>query len=103
MGIFYSAAVHPAVAIQQGISAAAAPGGAANAGVLIKQATDDIKSKLDVTRVAVAGAIALLLLAAAIWTKYLGYEDISKTLMTSFTGFSGIVLGALGGEASKAA
>ncbi len=31
------------------------------------------------------------------------HPDIAKTLMTSFTSFSGIVLGLLGGEAQKSA
>ena len=45
--------------------------------------------------------IAGALLLAAIWTAQHNLPDISKTLMNSFAGFSGIVLGLLGGEAQK--
>ncbi len=46
--------------------------------------------------------IAVALLLGAIWTAQHGLADISKALMTSFTAYSGIVLGLLGGEAQKA-
>ena len=46
--------------------------------------------------------IAVALLLGAIWTALHGLTDISKVLMTTFTGYSGIVLGLLGGEAQKA-
>jgi hypothetical protein len=45
--------------------------------------------------------IAAALLAGGIWTGLHNLPDISKELMTSFSGFSGIVLGLLGGEAQK--
>lgn len=45
--------------------------------------------------------IALALLLGAIWTGQHNLPDISKTLMNSFSGFSGLVLGLLGGEAQK--
>ncbi len=45
--------------------------------------------------------ISALLLIAAIWTKQHNLDDISKDLMNAFTGFSGLVLGLLGGEAQK--
>jgi hypothetical protein len=50
-----------------------------------------------------AVVICAVLLALAIWTKGKGkdYDDISTTLLTSFTAFSGLVLGLLGGEAQK--
>ena len=46
--------------------------------------------------------ISVALLLGAIWTAQHNLPDISKALMTSFTAFSGIVLGLLGGEAQKA-
>jgi hypothetical protein len=48
-----------------------------------------------------AVVIAAALLAGAVWTGLHNLPDISKALMTSFSGFSGIVLGLLGGEAQK--
>src|SRR5271170_5552504 len=45
--------------------------------------------------------ISCALLAAAIWADQHNLPDISKDLMNSFAGFSGIVLGLLGGEAQK--
>lgn len=45
--------------------------------------------------------ISIALLGAAIWAKQHNLDDISMTLMNSFTGFSGIVLGLLGGEAQQ--
>jgi hypothetical protein len=41
------------------------------------------------------------LLVAAIWTAQHNLPDISKDLMHSFAGYSGIVVGLLGGEAQK--
>jgi len=41
------------------------------------------------------------LLSGAIWTAQHNLADISKALLNSFAGFSGIVLGLLGGEAQK--
>jgi hypothetical protein len=43
--------------------------------------------------------IAVALLLGAIWTEQHDLPDISKVLMDSFSGFSGLVLGLLGGEA----
>jgi hypothetical protein len=48
-----------------------------------------------------AVVIAGALLWAGIWTAQHNLPDISKCLMNSFAGFSGIVLGLLGGEAQK--
>ena len=45
--------------------------------------------------------IAAALLAGGIWAAQHNLPDISKNLMYSFDGFSGIVLGLLGGEAQK--
>jgi hypothetical protein len=52
-------------------------------------------------RFAAAVTIACGLLLGAIWTGQHNLADISKELMTSFSGFSGLVLGLLGGEAQK--
>jgi hypothetical protein len=52
-------------------------------------------------RFAGAFLISCALLLAAIWTANHNLPDISKDLMNSFAGFSGIVLGLLGGEAQK--
>jgi len=41
------------------------------------------------------------LLWASIWTAQQNLPDISKALLNSFAGFSGLVLGLLGGEAQK--
>ncbi len=48
-----------------------------------------------------AVVIAVLLLVGAIWTGENSLPDISKSLMTSFQAFSGLVAGLLGGEAQK--
>ena len=45
--------------------------------------------------------IAGALLGAGIWTAQHNLPDISKDLMNSFAGFSGLALGLLGGEAQK--
>lgn len=45
--------------------------------------------------------ISGVLLWGAIWTEQHNLHDISRALMNSFAGFSGIVLGLLGGEAQK--
>ena len=45
--------------------------------------------------------IAIALLLGAIWTGQHNLPDISKALMSSFTGYSGLILGLLGGEAQK--
>ena len=53
-------------------------------------------------RFGAAVAIAAVLLLCAIWTgRQPDLKDISKVLMNSFSGFSGLVLGMLGGEAQK--
>ncbi len=45
--------------------------------------------------------IAVALLWGGIWTAQHNLPDISKDLMNCFVGFSGLVLGLLGGEAQK--
>jgi len=48
-----------------------------------------------------AVVIAGALLWGAVWAAQHNLPDISKDLMNSFAGYSGIVLGLLGGEAQK--
>jgi hypothetical protein len=48
-----------------------------------------------------AVVIALVVVLAAIWTAQHNLPDISKGLMDSFAGFSGLVAGLLAGEAPK--
>lgn len=48
-----------------------------------------------------AVVIAGALIWGSIWTAQHNLPDISKVLLDSFVGFSGIVLGLLGGEAQK--
>lgn len=60
-----------------------------------------VAPQFNALRFGIATLIAAVLLATAIWTKQQGLDDISKSLMTSFSGFSGIVLGLLGGESQK--
>ena len=48
-----------------------------------------------------AVVIAGVLLFGAVYTGQHNLPDISKDLMNSFSGFSGLVLGLLGGEAQK--
>lgn len=47
-------------------------------------------------------ALSGVLLFLAIWTADHNLADISKTLMTSFQTYNGILVGLLGGEAQKA-
>ena len=46
-----------------------------------------------------AAVIAVALVLAAIWAEQHQLADISKVLIDSFSGYSGVVLGLLGGEA----
>ena len=48
-----------------------------------------------------AVVIAVVVVLAAIWTAQHNLPDISKGLMDSFAGFSGLVAGLLAGEAPK--
>ncbi len=63
--------------------------------------TATIAPKFNPWRFAAAVAISAALLWTAIWTAQNNLADISKALMNSFAGFSGVVLGLLGGEAQK--
>ena len=60
-----------------------------------------LSSAFNVWRFVGAIVIACVLLSGAIWTGQHNLADISKELMNSFSGFSGIILGLLGGEAQK--
>jgi hypothetical protein len=52
-------------------------------------------------RFCAAVVIAAALLLIALWAARHNLPDISKDLMCCFDGFSGLVLGVLGGEAQK--
>jgi hypothetical protein len=67
-----------------------------------QQVDQAVSPQVNWVRLTVAAVISLALLAGAIWTAYANLSDISKSLMSSFTAFSGIILGLLGGEAQKA-
>jgi hypothetical protein len=64
--------------------------------------TSSITPAFNPWRFAGAIAIAATLLWASIWTAQHQLPEISKTLLDCFSGFSGLVLGLLGGEAQKA-
>jgi hypothetical protein len=64
---------------------------------IIKATAPQFSPSRFVGAVVIAGA----LLCGGIWTAQHNLPDISKDLMNSFAGFSGIVLGLLGGEAQK--
>lgn len=63
--------------------------------------TDATTPQFNAWRFGAAVTIAGALLWGAIWTSRHNLPDISKSLMDSFSGFSGLVLGLLGGEAQK--
>jgi len=65
------------------------------------QVSQALSRTFDAWRFGGAVVIAVALLLAAIWTGQHNLPDISKALMNSFSGFSGVVLGLLGGEAQK--
>ena len=46
--------------------------------------------------------LSAILLGLAIWTADHNLPDISKSLMTSFQAYNGLIVGLLGGEAQKA-
>ena len=73
----------------------------AEAGNRALQLAQTTTPKFNPWRFAGAVVISIGLLCAAIWTGKHDLPDISKQLMTSFSAFSGIVLGLLGGEAQK--
>jgi hypothetical protein len=107
MGIFFTAPQQVAPAIQTALHSAlaqdpktlAAPlqtEAAARAQALIQTTAPQFNLRNFILAVIISG----VLLALAIWTDKT-HNSISTTLMTSFTSFSGIVLGLLGGEAQK--
>lgn len=107
MGIFYTAQqqVLPAVqaAIHNALMAnppADAADAAHQAGAQTAALAHAVAPQFNAWRFVAAAVISVALLATAIATAK-DYPDISKSLMTSFQSFSGIVLGLLGGEAQK--
>lgn len=65
------------------------------------QLVQAVAPKFNALRFGGAVAISGALLWGAVWTGQHNLLDISKELMNSFAGFSGLVLGLLGGEAQK--
>jgi len=109
MGIFYTASQPVLPSIRTAIENAllvnpttlANPGHEADHRTV--QLAQTVAPKFNGFRFAAALLIAGGLLWGAIWTEQHALPDISKDLMNSFAGFSGIVLGLLGGEAQKSA
>lgn len=108
MGIFFTSHLSPVPAVTHAIKDALMidPKSVADpSDEAVSRATNVIRSAAPVFQVwRFVGAVIICagLLALAIWTKKQHMDDISATLMNSFTAFSGLVLGLLGGEAQKA-
>jgi len=104
MGIFYSApqAVLPTVqaAIRSALVANPPANADAEASTRTLQVAQTATPTFNAWRFGGAVTISVLLLIGAILTES-AHPDISKVLLTSFSSFSGIVLGLLGGEAQK--
>jgi|SRR5579859_1987206 len=66
------------------------------------QLYQSVSPQLNWKRLFTAVVIAVALLIVAIWTAKDGLPDVSKSLMTSFEAYSGLIVGWLGGEAQKA-
>jgi len=108
MGIFYTATQSALPAIQTAIHDALVtppPVAANEIAAQVSQRTLQVATATTPTfsawRFGAAVLISVALLLAAIWTAKTNLPDISKALMTAFASFSGIVVGALGGEAQK--
>ena len=107
MGIFFAASQSPVPAIRSAIKDAllVQPNSIqdpdrealSRSDMLIRSATPVFQ----VWRFAAAVVISAVLLGMAIWTKARHFDEISTTLMSTFVGFSGLVLGLLSGEAQK--
>lgn len=107
MGVFFTSSLSTVPALTTAIKDAllvnpsAVPNpddeAASRAAMLIRTATPTF----NVWRFAGAVMIFAALLSVAIWTAQHDLTDISKMLMNSFVGSSGIALGLLGGEAQK--
>jgi hypothetical protein len=108
MGIFFRSSRPVILAINEAIEDAlrvdpATPGldASVEASVRAVRLTQTVVQKFNWFSFVIALLISGALLWGAIWTAQNNLPDISKDLMNSFVGFSGIVLGLLGGEAQK--
>jgi hypothetical protein len=108
MGVFYTAQAPAVATIKSAIEEAlkvdpkTLSDPSADAAARTVAVADKVTPQFNAWRFGAATVIAVVLLLTAIWTaQQQGLSDISKTLMTSFSSFSGIVLGLLGGEAQK--
>lgn len=108
MGIFFTSSqpawptVHNAIADALKVDPGAVNNPDQEAALRTMQVNQAVAPKFNWLRFTVAVCISIALLMCAIWTARNGLEDISKNLMTSFTAYSGIILGLLGGESQKA-
>ncbi|MBZ5507339.1 MAG: hypothetical protein LAO78_17915 [Acidobacteriia bacterium] len=109
MGIFFTSPKPAAPAIQEALESALTQDPKALAAPLKTEAAarahalaQTTAPQFNLRNFVLALIISAVLLAVAIWADD-QHKEISKALMTSFTSFSGIVLGLLGGEAQKSA
>jgi hypothetical protein len=63
------------------------------------QLHQEVVGQINWARLGIALCICAVLLVLAIYTAHQNLADISKSLMTTFQSFSGLVVGLLGGEA----
>jgi len=107
MGIFYTAPQRTLPAVRSAIQNAlmvdpnTVGNPAQEAADRTLQVEQAVAPQFDWTKFIAAVLISSALLVGAILTYQHHLDDISKVLMTSFTSFSGIVLGLLGGESQK--
>jgi hypothetical protein len=109
MGLFYTAR-QPAIPTIKGaiedalrVDPGQVPDTNREAAARTLEVAKQTQAEFNAPRFIAAIVIGAVLLGAAIWTAKQGLDDISKNLMTAFNGYSGIVIGLLGGEAQKTA
>lgn len=109
MGVFFTAPARVAPAIKSAIRDALAQDPQnfkasldTEASARTQEVAQATAPQFNLRNFVLAVVISAALLTVAICTDTT-HPDISKALMTSFTSFSGIVLGLLGGEAQKSA